>query len=302
MCRRIARLAAVLALPLVLAPMPAFAASLALTGAGSWTYQLQNPDPEILAATDYDLLVIDYSRDGTAAGAFSAEEIAALKTKPDGSRRIVLCYLSIGEAEDYRFYWRAEWSSRRPGWLLGENPDWLGNYQIRFWDDAWQAIVYGSPEAYLDAIIGAGFDGAYLDRADAYERDDAALGRPQRAAAMIGFVRDIASYARARLPGFLIVPQNGEELLVDASYRMAIDGFAKEDLLYGAEEEGERNPQGMIRASLDYLERITATGKPVFLAEYLAAPDAVARARADAEALDMVLFIGTRELDDAESR
>lgn len=290
------------AFPLVLSPQAVGAASSALAGAQSWTYQLQAIDLGALAATDSDLLVIDYSRNGTAPGAFSASEIAALKTAPDGSRRFVLSYLSIGEAEDYRFYWQDDWTGHRPSWLLAENPEWEGNYDIRYWDPGWQAIIFGQAASYLDKIIAAGFDGIYLDRVDAFERRDPELNTPARKAAMVSFVSALAAYARARSPGFLVVPQNGEELLSDASYRRTIDGFAKEDLLFGAERDHQRNSLGTLRASLEMIEPLTQEGKPVFLAEYLSAPTDIAQAREDAATLGVALFIGDRELDDAHSR
>lgn len=302
MQKRLAGVAAIVAaLPLWLAPVPAHAEG-PLASVRSWAYQLQRLDLAVMAATDADLIVIDYSRDGTAARALSASQVATLKAKPDGSRRIVLAYFSIGEAEDYRFYWQPGWQSRRPSWLLDENPEWNGNYDVRYWAPEWQSILYGSPASYLDTIISAGFDGIYLDRVDAFEREDAQMGRSQRAAQMIALVRNLASYARAKVPGFLIVPQNGEELLFDASYRSTIDALGKEDLLYGLETDGVRNAKGEIRASLDYLGRLTSTGKPVLLVEYLDADQDIAQARDDAETLGMTLFITDRELDNASSR
>ena len=75
-----------------------------LTGIKSWAYQLQKIDPGVIARSKQDLVVIDYSRTGAGADAFSSAQLSRMKRKSDGSRRIVLAYLSIGEAEDYRFY------------------------------------------------------------------------------------------------------------------------------------------------------------------------------------------------------
>src|SRR5262245_6616834 len=70
-----------------------------LATAKSWGYQLQNIDPDVIAGAPYDVFVIDYSRDGGDASALTPDEVKRLQLKPDGSRRIVLSYLSIGEAE-----------------------------------------------------------------------------------------------------------------------------------------------------------------------------------------------------------
>ncbi len=122
-------------------------------------------------ATEYDLFIIDTFYDGNGAALDSADT-AALKSKPGGSgggSRLVIAYFSIGEAEDYRFYWQPSWNSSPPSFIEEENPDWPGNYKVRYWDPQWKAVLFGSPDAYLDRIIAAGFDGVYLDIIDAFE-------------------------------------------------------------------------------------------------------------------------------------
>ena len=73
-------------------------------------------------------------------------------------------YLSIGEAEDYRYYWRPEWKIKPPPWLDKENPNWPGNYKVKYWYSEWQDIILD----YTRRIVEAGFDGAYLDIIDAF--------------------------------------------------------------------------------------------------------------------------------------
>ena len=116
-----------------------------------------------LAAVDVDLLIVDAESEEEP---LTAGDVERLKWKPGGARRLVLCYLSIGEAEDYRDYWDSNWVEDPPEWLLSENPAWPGNYTVRYWDPAWQTIV----DAQLDRILAAGFDGVYLDCVDVYER------------------------------------------------------------------------------------------------------------------------------------
>jgi cysteinyl-tRNA synthetase len=119
-----------------------------------------------LAATDYDVIIMDYFFNQEE---FTSEEINLLKTKNNGGHRLVIAYMSIGEAEDYRYYWDTDWNSDPPSWLKDENPDWEGNYKVAYWDAGWQSIIYGSSAAYLDKIIETGFDGVYLDIIDAFE-------------------------------------------------------------------------------------------------------------------------------------
>ena len=117
----------------------------ALGSVKSWGYQLQDLDIARAAASPFDLLVIDYTKDGSDETRLTSAEIERMKRKPDGSRRIVLAYVSIGEAESYRPYWDATWKKQRPEWLLRENPEWKENYAVCFWHP-------GRPQA--DALMG----------------------------------------------------------------------------------------------------------------------------------------------------
>ena len=124
-----------------------------------------------LVATPYDALVIDLCYDGEP---LTADDVARLQEKPQGGRRLVLAYLSVGEAADYRAYWKSEWNEKanRPDWIAKPNPDWPGSYRVKYWSDAWRKILYGSETSYLDQIMNAGFDGAFLDVMDAWQSFD----------------------------------------------------------------------------------------------------------------------------------
>jgi cysteinyl-tRNA synthetase len=120
-----------------------------------------------ITATNYDLLIMDYFfQDG---GEFLTEQIEQLKQKANGGQRLLLAYMSIGEAEDYRYYWQESWNNNKPDWIAAENPEWKGNYKVKYWENAWQSIIYGNDDSYLKKIIDAGFDGVYLDIIDAFE-------------------------------------------------------------------------------------------------------------------------------------
>ena len=121
---------------------------------------------DALRGTDHDILIIDAFHDGEM---LTGEEVASLKVKSNGGSRLVISYLSIGEAEDYRYYWKEDWSGEPPSWLEKENPDWKGNYRVRYWEAEWQDIIFGSSDSYLDRILSSGFDGVYLDIIDAFE-------------------------------------------------------------------------------------------------------------------------------------
>jgi len=174
----------------------------------SWAFQLQNVDPLEIKLSPYDLVVIDYGFDKRNATAFPREVVELMRKKPDGRRRLILAYLSIGEAENYRYYWQDSWLKQRPEWLEPENPDWPGNYLVRYWHRDWQALLFGKPNAYLDRIIDAGFDGIYVDGVDRFEQWK--RRRPSAPADMVDLLGAIASYARELRKEFMIIPQNGD--------------------------------------------------------------------------------------------
>ena len=282
-----------------------------LSLAKTWGYQLQNVDPSVIAASPYDAVVIDYSRDGSDWRSYSPGEIARMKAKPDGSRRIVLCYFSIGEAEDYRYYWRKRWSWMSwggwrwfwqlfgdrflPSWVGPHNREWKGNYGVRYWQDGWQDIIVAGEDSYLRKIVKAGFDGAYLDKIDEFA--DMAKENPRARADMIALVARLATRAREQVPGFLIVPQNGEELLRDAGYRAIVDGLGKEDFLFGDPKDKVRNAPGLIARSARDIQLLIADRRPVLAVEYLRDPAHIGTARAELTAQGFVPHFADRPLD-----
>ena len=120
-----------------------------------------------VTATNYDLFIMDMYFNETTE--FTSGEISQLRNKANGGRRLVICYMSIGEAEDYRYYWQTSWEPGDPAWLDEENRDWEGNYKVRYWDPEWKKIIFGNDNSYLKKILNAGFDGVYLDIIEAFE-------------------------------------------------------------------------------------------------------------------------------------
>jgi len=129
-------------------------------------YTTKSSFVQAVANTNYDVLIIDAFFDGEL---LSVADIQSLKTKANGGKRLVLAYMSIGEAEDYRYYWDTDWETNKPEWLVEKNPAWEGNYKVKYWDSEWQSIIYENSDSYLNKLLYSGFDGAYLDIIDAYE-------------------------------------------------------------------------------------------------------------------------------------
>ena len=90
----------------------------------------------------------------------------------------------------------------------------------------------------VDQALRAGFDGVYLDTTLAYEELDLSMvhgwTRDGLARAMVKLIVRISRYAKARHPGFWIVPQNSPELRAYPGYVPAIDGIGMEELFFQA--------------------------------------------------------------------
>ena len=120
-----------------------------------------------MRATNFDALIIDAFYEGEI---LTASEVHDLRTKQNGGSRLVIAYMSIGEAENYRYYWQAGWDSAPPSWLDSQNPTFQDNFLVRYWQPEWQEIICHGENSYLQRIIEAGFDGVYLDVVDAFEQ------------------------------------------------------------------------------------------------------------------------------------
>lgn len=117
--------------------------------------------------TNYDCIIMDFFYNGEE---FTATQIEELKQKANGGKRLLICYMSIGEAENYRYYWQSNWTIGNPSFIEKENPNWQGNYVVRYWETEWQHIIFGNDNSYLKKILDAGFNGVYLDIIDAFEQ------------------------------------------------------------------------------------------------------------------------------------
>lgn len=279
-----------------LAPIAAQTRDNRFLPAKSWAFQLVNLGPEEqakIAASPFDVVVIDSEHheggDWKAGRPMTRPEIENMQRKPDGSRRLVIAYFSIGEAEDYRKYWRDEWSKQRPGWIGKESKEWKHNYYVQYWEPTWQDIVL----KFAEQVINSGFDGFYIDRADAYYNfGDTKQSRDR----MEAFVLKLVGHIRSKKPDAQILIQNAEELLDRPAYVAAIDGVAKEDLLYGISHKEEPNKRTDIDYSTPLLQKFQAQGKKVFVIEYLTRKDYVLDAKKRLDTLGFTMYMGPRGL------
>ena len=280
----------------------------------NWGYQLQGSSGKgkktkplsitELHAQPHDFIVMDSSKDGSAAGTFMRADIDVLKNRKD-AQSVIVSYISIGEASDYRDHWQDNWTTYKdagqrasgeptanaPAWLGAWNENWPNSRKVRYWDKAWQAIIFNDAKTgWLDKIVAAGFDGAYLDIVDGYyhwgcevaQSKDCRAGDPPNerdaASRMIDFIVALSKHARKSNPDFLIIPQNGA-YIIDAlededhprrdAYLETINAIACEDLFFKGDKP-ENNPYAPDREAVDALGRdFLEQGVAVFSVDYL---------------------------------
>jgi len=220
--------------------------------------------------------------------------------------RKVVAYLSIGEAEDYRPYWQSDWVSNgkrtaaAPAWLGIENPEWKGNYQVKYWNAEWQKLML----AAIDDAISRGFDGVYLDIVDGFQTyeqgaddylDD--LMNPETKQTyrrdMVDWVKAIASRARAKNPTALVIPQNGCQLAAHKDFVEVISAQGIEDLFTNGKK---LQPASHTDEILGHLKTLASAKKPVLLIEYPKTPERQALSKKLAMENGLVWLVTDRQL------
>ncbi|HEC21690.1 MAG TPA: hypothetical protein ENI95_02095 [Chloroflexi bacterium] len=320
-------------------PLPDSPGEERLQAVTHWLYLINvNLEPETveqIAASDYDMVVLDFiPSEEDNADYPMADVIAQLHSAPHP--KIVIAYIDIGEAESYRTYWQPGWRVGDPVWIAGEDPDgWAENYPVAYWYDEWKAIWLGE-DGVLQAILDAGFDGVYLDWIEAYSDENVVAIAEEDGvdpvAEMITWVGEIADFARARRPDFIVIGQNATELVVYDEYLMIIDAIAQEQIWFdgGADNNppgdcplprtGDEidsreyrrslppecrrqlaDPDSTLHVSSDeylrYLLLAQRKGEPIFTIDYALDPENVAWVYTTARELGFVPFVTSRNLD-----
>ncbi len=255
-----------------------------------------------LAASGRDWIVLDATFGGDTP--WERADLDAIRRGHAG--RKVIAYISIGEAEDYRPYWRKEWGSNgkltavAPKWLGVENPEWKGNYRVKYWNAEWQKLML---TAVGDAMA-YGFDGVYLDIVDGFETferdgnkfmDDRVNPETKQSYRrdMVDWVKAIAARARAKNPSALVIPQNGSQLVAHADFVEVISAIGIEDLFTNGNKVQSESHTNEV---LGHLRRLTAAKKSVLLIEYPTKTEQQALSKKLAEENGLVWLVTDRQL------
>jgi len=276
-----------------------------------WAYQLQDlSEPgavDKLDKSNYDMLVLEPTRTDWSSDdryfntKVMVSQLRNSKASDGVHRKMLMAYIDIGEAENWRWYWTwsrvwgkgeprpADW----PDYILTHDPDgWEGCFPVAYWNEKWKDIaIYGrnhdsNPDrdynSIIDEVIKDGFDGIYLDWVEAFE-NDAVIAEAQRQekdteVEMIQFIQEIKSYATLRDPDFIIIQQNAAALCEGHSELFSvIDAISQEAIWYDGSAFDDWNaPDGYDIANdsyltdyyLEYLDQYIEAGLTVFNCEY----------------------------------
>lgn len=268
----------------------------------TWMYQIQDlyaENIDILDDTDYDMLVVEPGFNFKESPYDTSRITSSLVTKPNGDKRLLLAYIDIGQAEDYRDYWKDTWiaptkdDKGSPNFLISIDPDgWSGNYPVAYWDERWQNIWLEN-KGIISKIAKEGFDGIYLDWVEAYD-DEKVLEYAQSQnidakKEMLNFIKKLKEKGREVNPNFVVISQNAQYLLDynPNEYASIIDAIATEDTWFYGEGDGNWNDndagdlEGDERHNDDYstINRIKQNKKyldlgiPVFTVDYCISED-----------------------------
>ena len=287
-----------------------------------------------IVASDYDLVVLDNIPSVVGDEDYPMKKLIDRLHATD---KLVLAYIDIGEAEDYRTYWKSNWKIGDPEWITSADPDgWEGNFPVAYWYDEWQEIWLAN-DGLLSEILNFGFDGVYLDWVEAYSDDNVAnfaenegLDPVQE---MIWFVGDISDFIKKRCPACLVVAQNAAELINHDDYVEKIDAIAQEQVWFdgGADNKPQGDcalprtdaeidtddyyqslsvvcqrqfdefPDNTLHVSsqeyLYYLDMAKQKGLPVFTVDYALDPENVTWVYQTARDLGFIPFVSNRGLD-----
>lgn len=201
----------------------------------SWAYYLKDPVLLAIETAPFSLFVIDVENENTR---FTKEQISKLqKTKK------VFAYLSLGDAEDYRSYWKPLWNQKKPKWLGNEHPLWKGNFSVQdLLNKEWLEIT----KQQLDDVISVGYDGIVIS----------GLGLPDSNK----FLTKVQEYLKSKKSTLKVYVQ--DYIYADSKL---IDGIVKQGLIYNIDGSSSNATQQELKELLKYKNE----KKEILVVEYV---------------------------------
>lgn len=167
-----------------------------------WILFTNGSDISQLMSINSNIVVIDYSADGTEKKEFSYSDISLLKN----TGKKVFAYVNLGVAENWRFYWNNIKSI-----ALLPLQGWEGEYYVKYWYKEW----YDTMRNYLNRIKKSGFDGVMFDWANVYKHEtlQRITGKSEKVLKIAMF--ELINILTRDFNDFQFALVNGEEILND---------------------------------------------------------------------------------------
>lgn len=223
-----------------------------------WCYNIQQVNTQRqhdqLVGSHFDMYVLEPTRSEKSESDFDIKglisEIREYNKINYNKDPIILAYVDIGQAENWRWYWQNGWQIGNPEWIVGSDPNgWEGNYPVAYWHKTWEDIViYGyMGKSFVEMTLKDGFDGIYMDWVEAFS-DENVIDKAQAEGVntgekMFDFIEKIKNYARSESPNanpdYLIVAQNAPDLYDENTtrYVQLMDALAEEGVWYEGEAD-----------------------------------------------------------------
>ncbi|XP_055346754.1 uncharacterized protein TM_1410-like [Paramacrobiotus metropolitanus] len=219
--------------------------------------ETSDPDYRSISKSDLSYHIVHPDR-----AQLSVDDVNQLRSEG----KIVLAYLSVGEAEVWLDYWREDWiPGVIPLFLERVNDRFRDRYKIRFWMEEWQEILLNYMENH---ILRKGYSGLYLDAVDVYTHFLAEGNRPAAADDMIQLVGRIRRWGQSLNSDLLVFVNNAVELYGNADYVSMVDGLVAQDTWYRDNIPLRNVDAEHTDTVVRFLRSARNDGKPVLAVDY----------------------------------
>jgi len=240
----------------------------------TWACVFHSVPPKKLASSMAGMLVLDPDE-------VLASHVPVIK----GSDKLLLGYLSVGEVEAYRRWFK---NPEIASLTIRENPQWKGNFIVDFRQRQWRSLI----SSVALEILEKGFDGLFLDTVNSFEQFP---DRDSAKTAMADLIVDLCTMIRSRHPNCYVILQNADSLFDDPRIFAAVDGINQESLFHSWKKNVVFDSGR--RAKLQRLIELRQRGKFVSLLEYTRKVPQINRTKRIAQQHGLIPYFSTRELD-----
>ncbi len=109
-----------------------------------------------ISNSNYDIVVINPLFHNIAP--FSAEDIARMKYKKNGAKRLLIANINVSEASEQDIFWDPYWKENPPNWLAHPSFTTPNAYIAEYWSKEWRQIL----SKHFKNIIMSKYDGAFF--------------------------------------------------------------------------------------------------------------------------------------------